>query len=86
MKTLETICVFEGFNYYWGRAHPPELIPLAAYCKTWSKAGYSWAWGLTMLIPLANIIGFCVLGFSKWPIEEELEQIKANAGINRTNF
>jgi|GEM_PF-6049251 len=39
-----------------------------------------------MLIPLANIIGFCVLGFSKWPIEEELEQIKANAGINRTNF
>lgn len=54
------------------------VIPLVAYCKTWAKAGYSWGWGLTMLIPVINIIGFCVLGFSKWPIEEELARVKAN--------
>jgi len=61
------------------------VIPLAAYCKTWAKAGYSWAWGLTMLIPVANLIWFCVLGFGKWPIEAELERLKAGAGINTTD-
>lgn len=55
------------------------IIPLVAYCKTWAKAGYSWAWGLTALIPVVNIIGYCILGFSKWPIEEELERLKSSS-------
>jgi len=28
---------------------------------------------LLMLIPLANVILLCIIGFQKWPIEEELE-------------
>lgn len=53
------------------------VVPLIAYCKIWAKAGYSWAWGLTALFPVVNIIGFFVLGFSKWPIENEMERLGA---------
>lgn len=47
------------------------IFPVVPYCKIWARAGYSWIWGLTMLLPFINIIGFCVLGFSKWPIEDD---------------
>jgi hypothetical protein len=60
------------------------LIALAAtvfgiiiYWKIFSKAGYSGAMSLLMLVPIANIIVICMLAFGNWPILQELEQLRA---------
>lgn len=46
------------------------------FCRIFSKAGYSWALGLLMLIPIANIIMPFVLAFGDWPIQKELRQLR----------
>jgi uncharacterized membrane protein len=45
-------------------------------CMIFAKAGYHWAMGLLMIVPIANIIMPFVLAFSKWPIQKELEQLR----------
>ena len=50
-----------------------NIIYVIAFCKIFAKAGYSWALGLLMLIPIANFIMPLVLGFGQWPIYRELE-------------
>ena len=52
------------------------LLMVWAYCRIFSKAGYSWALGLLMLIPIANIIMPFVLAFSDWPVCRELRELK----------
>jgi hypothetical protein len=42
------------------------------FCKIFSKAGYPWALGLLMLIPVANIIMLFILAFAEWPIHRQL--------------
>ena len=37
------------------------------YWKLWERTGHSGAWGLLMLVPLANIISLWVLAFKDWP-------------------
>jgi hypothetical protein len=47
--------------------------------KIFSKAGYS-AWlGLTLLVPLVNLIVICWFAFSDWPIRSELLHLRQNA-------
>jgi len=46
------------------------------FCRIFSKAGYSWALGLLMLIPIANIIMPFVLALGDWPIQKELRQLR----------
>jgi O-antigen ligase len=49
----------------------PLLILLALvvvpYWKIWKRTGHSGAWGLLMLVPLANVISLWVLAFKEWP-------------------
>jgi len=49
----------------------PILILLALvvvpYWKIWQRTGHSGAWGLLMLVPIANIISLWVLAFKDWP-------------------
>ena len=45
-------------------------------CKIFSKAGYSWAMGLLMLVPIVNFIMLLVLAFSDWPVQKELRLLK----------
>jgi hypothetical protein len=52
------------------------IIKVWAICKIFSKAGYSWALGLLMFVPVVNIIMFLVLAFSDWPISKEIRQLK----------
>jgi hypothetical protein len=52
------------------------IIKALIFCKIFSKAGYSWALGLLMLIPIANIIMPFVLAFGDWPIQKELRLLK----------
>ena len=58
------------------------LSLIVALVKTWincvvfRKAGYSWAWGLLTLVPVANIILPFVLALGDWPIRKELRRLK----------
>lgn len=52
------------------------IITALIFCKIFSKAGYSWALGLLMLVPIANIIMPFVLAFGDWPIQKKLRQLK----------
>lgn len=45
-------------------------------CMIFAKAGYHWALGLLMVVPIAHIIMPFVLAFGKWPIRKELEQLR----------
>ena len=51
-------------------------IKALIYCKIFSKAGYCWALGLLMFVPIANIIMSFVLAFADWPIRKELRLLK----------
>jgi len=52
------------------------IITALIYCKIFSKAGYCWALGLLMLVPIASIIMPFVLAFGDWPIQKELRLLK----------
>jgi hypothetical protein len=56
------------------------IITVIAFCKIFSKAGYCWALGLLMLVPIANLVMFLVLAFSEWPILKELRALKQSHG------
>jgi len=45
-------------------------------CKIFSKAGYHWAMGLLMFIPIGNLVALCILAFAQWPIHRELEALR----------
>jgi uncharacterized YccA/Bax inhibitor family protein len=51
-------------------------IKVLIFCKIFSKAGYSWALGLLLLVPIANIIMAFFLAFADWPIRKELRRLK----------
>lgn len=71
----ETIAIFTGCiaMLIW-----LVMIVLTAivFCKIFSKAGYHWAMGLLMLIPIGNLIMLCILAFGQWPIHRELQALK----------
>lgn len=52
------------------------IIKILIYCKIFSKAGYCWALGLLMLVPIVNIIMPFILAFADWPIQKELRALK----------
>ena len=52
------------------------IIMALIFCRIFSKAGYCWALGLLMLLPIVNIIMPFVLAFGDWPIQKELRQLK----------
>ena len=52
------------------------VIKVLIFCKIFSKAGYCWALGLLMLVPIANVIMPFVLAFGDWPIQKELRLLK----------
>jgi glycerol-3-phosphate acyltransferase PlsY len=51
-------------------------IKILIFCKIFSKAGYCWALGLLMLVPIANIIMLFVLAFADWPVQREMRLLK----------
>lgn len=52
------------------------ILSVIIFCKIFSKAGYHWAMGLLMMVPIANLIMLCVLAFGQWPIHRELQALK----------
>ena len=51
-------------------------IKILIICKIFSKAGFCWALGLLMLVPIANIVMAFFLAFADWPIQKELRSLK----------
>jgi len=51
-------------------------IKILIFCKIFSKAGYSWALGLLMLVPFVNIFMAFFLAFADWPVRRELRLLK----------
>jgi hypothetical protein len=47
-----------------------------AFCRIFAKAGYSWALGLLMLVPIANFIMPFILAFGEWPIHRRVELLR----------
>ena len=52
------------------------VLNIVIWWKIFSKAGYSGALGLLMLVPIANFIMLLVLAFGTWPIHRELAHLK----------
>ena len=44
------------------------LLVVWPFCRIFSKAGYHWALGLLMIVPIANIIMPFILAFGDWPV------------------
>lgn len=57
-----------------------SLIPAIFACLIFAKAGYHWALGLLVLIPLANLIMLVYFALDRWPVLRELEQLKSRQG------
>ncbi len=56
-------------------------VKILIFCKIFSKAGYSWALGLLILVPIANIIMLFVLAFAEWPIQRELRSFRQQSQV-----
>jgi len=56
------------------------IVMVWVYCRIFSKAGYSWALGLLMIVPVANLIMPFILAFGDWPIQRELRQLRERQG------
>jgi len=52
------------------------ILGIIIWWKIFSKAGYSGALGLLMLVPIANLIMLLILAFGTWPIHRELAHLK----------
>jgi len=59
-------------------------IKVLIFCKIFSNAGYCWALGLLILVPIANIIMAFFLAFADWPVRKELRLLKQQQGKPKT--
>ncbi len=51
-------------------------IKVFGFCRIFSKAGYSWAFGLLLLLPMSEIVIPLILAFIDWPVCKELRLLK----------
>jgi heme/copper-type cytochrome/quinol oxidase subunit 2 len=56
------------------------IFALVLYWRIFSKAGYSGARSLLMLIPVVNLIIIIMFAFAEWPVQRELKQLRQAAG------
>jgi integral membrane sensor domain MASE1 len=68
---------------FWGGVILASLVALTIvvtvaviYCKMFSKAGYHWALGLLVVVPIGCVIMPFVLAFGHWPIHRQLEELQ----------
>jgi len=51
-------------------------IKVFSFCRIFSKAGYSWAFGLLMLLPLSEVVIPLILALIDWPVCKEIRLFK----------
>lgn len=57
------------------------LISVLVFCKLCSKAGYHWALGLLIVVPVVNSFLPFFLAFADWPVQKELRELRQRLGI-----
>lgn len=55
-----------------------QILYVVAFCRIFQKAGYNWALGLLMLVPVVSCIVPLYLGFARWPIEKPKQAASKN--------
>lgn len=53
---------------------------ILVFWRIFSKAGFSGAMSLLLLVPIGNIIVICMLAFGRWPIHDELQRLRMTPG------
>lgn len=61
-----------------------SILMVVAFCRIFSKAGYHWAFGLLMLVPLGNLFVPLYLAFSDWPIFRQSYRVDPASGVPPT--
>jgi hypothetical protein len=51
-------------------------IKVFSFCRIFSRTGYSWAFGLLMLLPFSEVIIPLILALIDWPVCKELRLFK----------
>ena len=69
---MEQHCTVQGYDVVIGFGMLAFFAGILAlmvipYWMLWKRTGHSGAWGLLMLVPLANVISLWVLAFKEWP-------------------
>ena len=54
-----------------------SIIPAIFACLIFSKAGYHWALGLFVLVPIANLIILIYFAVDRWPVLLKLDRLEA---------
>ena len=58
-----------------------NLLYVLISCKICQKAGYHWALGLLVLVPIANVVLPFFQAFADWPVQKELRELRQRAGL-----
>ena len=53
-----------------------SALMVFVWCRIFSKAGYHWAMGLLIMVPIANIVVPFILAFGQWPLHREIEELR----------
>ncbi|SRR6266436_7371746 len=78
--TSNTSAILGGLAIYIVFLLAISVFVVICWWRIFSKAGYSGAMSLLFLVPIANIIVFCILAFGRWPIYNELERLRQQVG------
>ena len=57
-------------------------IKVFSFCRIFSRTGYSWAFGLLMLLPLSEVVIPLILALIDWPVSKELCLLKQEQSGN----
>ena len=52
------------------------VIKVFSFCRIFSKAGYSWAFGLLMLLPFSELVIPLILAVMDWPVCQKVRQFE----------
>jgi uncharacterized membrane protein YhaH (DUF805 family) len=83
-STQQALAILSTFGAITGIiAIASVVFAIIIYWRIFSKAGYSGAMSLLMLVPIANLIVICILAFGEWPIHRELNQLRQQVAMMR---
>ena len=57
-------------------------VKVFSFCRIFSRMGYSWAFGLLMLLPLSEVVIPLILALIDWPVSKELRLLKQEQSGN----
>lgn len=51
-------------------------LTLLIWCRIFARAGFHWALGLPLIVPIANIVMPFYLAFAEWPVLRQLKDLQ----------